>query len=106
MPRSTSGKTISSTGIRATKQIVKDIGVVAGGDCGCVNDEGCCKDKGCCREGKCPAEMPGSWIETGCSGDDFTLKIKNREDLIRDYILQNKASVVQFFKARGVQIGQ
>lgn len=103
MSKTISRSVVSSSKVRATKPI-RDVVGAGGGDCGCVGDEGCCKDKGCCREGKCPAEA--GWLEIGCSGDDFTLKVKDREDLVRDYILQNKASVAEFFKARGVQIRQ
>jgi hypothetical protein len=39
-----------------------------------------------------------------CAGDDFTLKLQDREDLVRDYILENRASVVKYFQAKGVEI--
>lgn len=104
MAKTRSGRLISSTTVKATRRpIGKGIGPVAD-DCGCVNDQGCCKDKGCCREGKCPAES--LWVEMGCPGDDFALKLQDREDLVRDYILENKASVVRYFRAKGVEIRQ
>ena len=56
------------------------------------------------RDGKCPAET--GLFEVGCNGDDFGLKIQDREDLVRDFILANKASVVKFFRERGVEIRQ
>ncbi len=94
---------VSSTKVKATKRggiIINPAGPV-GDDCGCVGDQGCCKDKGCCQQGKCPAEMSTSW---GCSGDNFSTNIQNRQDLVKDYILENKESVVKYFKSKGVNL--
>jgi len=78
--------------------------VVAGGDdCGCKADQGCCQNKGCCREGKCPAEMHSS-----CMGDtegrDFLKKIGDHDEVVGSYILENKQSLVNYFKTRGIDI--
>ncbi|HLN46264.1 MAG TPA: hypothetical protein VK209_11215 [Candidatus Sulfotelmatobacter sp.] len=91
---------VSSTRVRAQRLGRVRINPAAG-DCGCVGDEGCCKDKGCCREGKCPAEMTDLW---GCAGDNFSANIRNRQDLVKDYILQNKESVAKYFKSKGVDL--
>jgi hypothetical protein len=34
------------------------------------------------------------------------LKLQDREDLIREYILENRASVVKYFQAKGIEIKQ
>ncbi len=100
MPRTATEAIRSSTKVRATKKIGAGIGPVGADDCGCVGDQGCCKDKGCCREGKCPAEMD----RFGCAGDDFSIKINDRQDLVSEYISMNKDSVAEYFKSKGVQI--
>jgi hypothetical protein len=96
---------VSSRIVKATKQwgTIITINPAMINDCGCVADVGCCKDKGCCGEGKCPAEMSTSW---GCLGDNFQINIRAHEDLIKDYILENKQSVVKYFKSKGVDLEQ
>jgi hypothetical protein len=100
MPRTATEAVRSSTKVRATKNIGTSYNPVGADDCGCVKDQGCCQNKGCCGEGKCPAEMS----QLGCAGDDFSLKLKDRQDLVSEYIGQNKDSVIDYFKSKGVQI--
>jgi hypothetical protein len=100
MPRTATEAIKSSTKVRATKKIGSAISPVGVDDCGCVKEQGCCQDKGCCREGKCPAEME----RFGCAGDDFSMKINDRQDLVSEYISKNKDSVTEYFKTKGVQI--
>ena len=100
MPRTATGAISASTKVRATKKIGAGYNPVGADDCGCVKDQGCCQNKGCCGEGKCPAEMG----QFGCAGDDFSMKIKDRGDLVSQYINQNKDAVVDYFKSKGVQI--
>lgn len=114
MPGKVVGKVVegvsSSTRVKARKQIddALDILVEAGNDCGCVKDQGCCQDKGCCREGKCPAEMPGLEMPElwGCAGDSFSINIRDHQELIKEYIVENKKSVVKYFKEKGVNLEQ
>ena len=47
--------------------------------------------------------MPAS---LGCPGDDSSIKIRDREDLIRNFIVENKPSVVKYFKSKGVDLEQ
>jgi hypothetical protein len=100
MPRTATEAIKSSTKVRATKKIGASIRPVAADDCGCVKDQGCCQNKGCCGEGKCPAEME----QFGCAGDDFSMKIRDRQDLVSEYISKNKDAVTEYFKLKGVQI--
>lgn len=100
----------SSTRVKARKQIEDALDILkAGDDCGCVKDQGCCQDKGCCREGKCPAEMPASCpgempASWGCAGDNFSININAHQELIKDFIIENKESVVKYFKEKGVNL--
>jgi hypothetical protein len=70
-------------------------------DCGCVGDNGCCKDKGCCQQGKCPAEIG---VDAGCAGDDFSILLRNHQDVMQEYLAKNKQAVLDHFKAKGINV--
>jgi hypothetical protein len=93
----------SSTIVKATKKLGTIGTPVMDGDRGCHKDQGCGKDIGCCGIGKCQAEMSTS---LGCAGDAFSNGIRSRPDLIKEYILENKQSVVKHFKSKGVNLEQ
>jgi hypothetical protein len=103
----------SSVRVKASKQIEDALEILkAGDDCGCVTDQGCCQNKGCCKEGHCPAEMPAPSCPgdisalLGCAGDNFSINIKDHQELLKDYIIKNKKSVIKYFKEKGVNLEQ
>jgi len=85
------------TEIKARKLGTGEIIISEAEGCGCRMDEGCCQDRGCCQEGK-------SEDFFGCSGDNFSKKIKDRQDLVADYLKENKDSVIKYFKSKGISI--
>lgn len=99
MPTDRSVKT--STSARLVRSKAASALNAADANCGCESDVGCCKDKGCCQQGKCPAEMG---VDMGCAGDDFSILVRNHQDVMQDYLVKNKQAVLDHFKANGINV--
>jgi hypothetical protein len=101
MPTDSTRSVRTSTSARLVKNKAASALNAADDNCGCVSDVGCCKDKGCCQQGKCPAEIG---LEGGCAADDFSILVRNHQDVMQDYLAKNKQAVLDHFKAKGINV--